>query len=80
VAHCRSVDDDKNEASPKPMLLKVEAVCVMLSLSRSSVYALMRSGELKSTLIGPNQRRIPATAVEAYVAGLTASTPRRAAS
>ena len=80
MAHCRSVNDDKNEASPQPLLLKVEAVGVMLSVSRSYVYALMRSGELKSVLIGPNQRRIPYTEVEAYVAGLKASIPSRAAS
>jgi excisionase family DNA binding protein len=80
VAHCRSVDDDKNEVSPKPMLLKVEAACELLSCSRSYLYRLMRSGELGSTLIGPNQRRIPVTEIEAYVAGLQASNPRREAS
>jgi excisionase family DNA binding protein len=52
----------------------------MLSCSRTRLYALMRSGELGSTLIGPNQRRIPVTEIEAYVARLKASTPRRAAS
>lgn len=46
----------------------VEEVAKNCRLSRSRVYALIASGELRSIKIG-RLRRIPASAVEEFVAG-----------
>ena len=53
-----------------PLLLKPEEAAVVLRLSRTKVYALIRSEELVSVKIG-GARRIPMAALVAYVAALT---------
>lgn len=53
-----------------PSLLTVEDVAGSLSLCRPAMYELMRTGALNSVQIGV-RRRIPVTAVDAYVAQLT---------
>ena len=53
-----------------PALLTVDEAATALSLSRSAVYELMRSGDLTSVQIGA-RRRIPVKAIDAYVAQLT---------
>lgn len=51
------------------LLLKPEEVAERLSVGRTSVYDLLRSGRLESVRIGAS-RRVPAEAVEAFVKGL----------
>lgn len=53
-------------ADSEKLLLTPEDVAQRLSVGRSTVYALMRAGELRSVRIG-RLRRIPVGAVRAYV-------------
>ena len=53
-----------------PSLLTVDEAAAALSLSRTAVYELMKSGDLASVQIGV-RRRVPVTAVDSYVARLT---------
>jgi excisionase family DNA binding protein len=53
------------------VLLRPEEVAQALSVSRSTVFLLMRSGELRSVKFGKS-RRVPVDAVTEYVAGLSA--------
>jgi hypothetical protein len=58
----------------RTMLLKPAEAMTELRVSRATLFKLLRSGpngeppEIESFLIGPNARRIPRTALEAYVA------------
>ena len=51
------------------LLLKVEEAAQMLSLSRKTLYDLIRRGEMASLKIG-GSRRIPLTALHAFIARL----------
>jgi len=51
-------------------MLTVPEVMAKLKVSRWTVYKLIRSGELDSVLVGDRCRRIPQSALEAYVARL----------
>lgn len=53
------------------LLLRPEEVAQALSVGRTTVFELMRSGELRSVKIGKS-RRIPTEAVREYLAGLGA--------
>lgn len=54
----------------EPSLLTVEEAGLMLSLSRTATYyALISAGRIGSVQIG-TRRRVPANAIEAYIAGL----------
>jgi excisionase family DNA binding protein len=53
------------------LLLRPEEVAQALGIGRTTVFELMRSGELRSVKIGVS-RRILAEAVTEYVAGLSA--------
>ncbi len=50
-----------------PMLLRAEEVARLLSLGRSTVFALMKSGELPSVRIG-RAVRVPREAIDEFVA------------
>lgn len=52
-----------------PALLSAVAAAGYLMVSRTTIFALIKSGELTSVLIG-SARRIPRSACDAYVAGL----------
>ncbi|MEV4379777.1 helix-turn-helix domain-containing protein [Streptosporangium sp. NPDC049644] len=54
---------------PDLMLLRPEKAAELLSVGRTTVYALMRSGALRSVRIG-TLRRIPPTALVEFVAHL----------
>jgi excisionase family DNA binding protein len=66
-------DDDPNPLAPDEgvprLLLKVPQACLALGVSRSQLYALMKSGEITGILVGPHQRRIPVTEIQAYISG-----------
>jgi excisionase family DNA binding protein len=51
-------------------LLTVPQAMNVLKVSRWTLYNLIRSGELASIVIGVRCRRIPATALNAYVTRL----------
>lgn len=63
--------DQPAHASPfiRPALLTVPEAMSALRLSRATVYDLIRSGELGSVKVG-RSRRIPAQAVQTFVARL----------
>ncbi|MBW4719635.1 helix-turn-helix domain-containing protein [Saccharothrix obliqua] len=52
-------------------LLSVEEAAHQLSVSRTTMYALLKSGDVTSVLIG-RLRRIPLDALRAYIQRLTA--------
>jgi excisionase family DNA binding protein len=54
----------------RPSLLTVEQAAEALGLSRSAVYTLISSGQLRSVRIG-SRRRVPIRAVDAFVTALT---------
>jgi excisionase family DNA binding protein len=63
-------------AEPERLLTPEEVAAKWLSIGRTTVYDLMRRGELRSVRIGKS-RRIPASAVEAYISRLLADqTPK----
>lgn len=75
--HLRS--DGAAPAAGRRLLLTVPAAAERLSLSRSTVYELIRRGELASVKVGAT-RRIPADALDAFRAARTGfEEPRRAA-
>jgi excisionase family DNA binding protein len=51
-------------------LLTVPEAMALLKVSRWTVYNLIRSGELTSILVGERCRRIPTSALDAYVTRL----------
>jgi excisionase family DNA binding protein len=57
---------------PEPRrMLTVEQAAEALGIGRTSMFALIKSGEVKSVRIG-HSRRVPADAIAAYVAWLVA--------
>lgn len=54
----------------QPLLMTLDQTAEALSLSRSSIQRLIKSGMLPSVKVG-GSRRIPTTAVSEYVADLT---------
>ena len=61
------------EAATPAILLRPEEAARMLRVSRSAIYGLIASGELRSITIG-RRRRIPPKALEDYVARQLAAT------
>ena len=57
------------DAAATKLLLKVEEAAQLLSLSRKTIYDLIRRGELASLKIG-GSRRIPLTELHAFIARL----------
>lgn len=51
-------------------LLTVPEAMALLKVSRWTLYNLIRSGELTSIVVGERCRRIPASALDAYVTRL----------
>lgn len=65
-----SQDTTPTRGTPRVMLT-VEQAAAALSVGRTTVFALIKSGELRSLLIG-RLRRIPLDEIQAYTARLTA--------
>jgi excisionase family DNA binding protein len=59
-----------NAVAPAPPLPKImyraEEAAALMSLSRTAVYALIRSGDLDAVKIG-HRRRIPSSSIDDYV-------------
>lgn len=58
---------ERGQVVPEPLLLRVEEAARMLSLSRTTVYLLLESGQLPSIKCG-TARRIPRTALDEWIA------------
>lgn len=65
-----SETDEPTLAAATLSLLTVEDVAERLRMSRTAVFALLRGGSLRSVQIG-NRRRVPAAALDDYVASLS---------
>jgi excisionase family DNA binding protein len=57
--------------TPQRLLYTPDTAGAILDVGRTTIYALIASGELKSVKIG-RSRRIPASALEDYINKLTA--------
>jgi len=64
VEHLQS---ERGQVIAEPLLLRVEEAARMLSLSRTTVYELMESGQLPSIKCG-TARRIPRAALDEWIA------------
>lgn len=62
-------NNTKAYAGQEKLLLTVEGAALQLSLSRSTVYELLASGEIRSLKIG-RCRRIPQNALAEFVSKL----------
>jgi excisionase family DNA binding protein len=60
------MQQDGTTAVVEPLLVKVDEAERILSLSRSTIYELLRRGELASVKVGA-ARRIPMTALRKWV-------------
>ena len=65
VFHLQGVED----VDQTPRLLSVKMACQILGLSRTSLYALMASGQIRSVTVG-RRRFIPREAIEEFIAAL----------
>jgi excisionase family DNA binding protein len=60
-----------------PRLLSIKLACQSLGLSRTSLYTLMASGQLRSVTVG-RRRFVPREAIEEFIARLLAEYRRSA--
>jgi excisionase family DNA binding protein len=60
------IERDHERTTIEPLLVRVEEAARILSLSRSTIYEMMDSGELPSVRHGA-ARRIPVAALRAWV-------------
>ena len=65
-------DDEGARLTLSPLLLRAEEAASVLSICRTKVYELLRSGQLESVQIG-SSRRIPVAAINEYVERLRRS-------
>jgi excisionase family DNA binding protein len=54
-----------------PLLLSIKQTCRLLGLGRTSLYALMGSGQLRSVTVG-RRRFVPREAIDEFIARLPA--------
>jgi excisionase family DNA binding protein len=65
-----SVDLLNGEADYEvPRLLSIKCACRILGISRTSLYALMASGQLRSVTIG-RRRFVPSDAIDEFITAL----------
>jgi excisionase family DNA binding protein len=62
-------EDHAGPGSPAPVLLTVAEACTALRISRWTLYRLIHTNQLRTVKIG-TARRVPAAAIEQFVAGL----------
>jgi excisionase family DNA binding protein len=63
--------DTATPAAPPRTLLTVEAAATHLSIGRTTMYALIKTGAIESVRVG-RLRRVPAEAINDYIARLAA--------
>ncbi len=63
--------DTATPAAPPRTLLSVEAAATQLSIGRTTMYALLKTGAIESVRVG-RLRRVPAEALTAYTTRLIA--------
>jgi len=63
------VTPDPASLPPTRTLLSVEAAATQLSIGRTTMYALIKTGAIESVRVG-RLRRVPASALTDYVARL----------
>ena len=63
------VTPDPASLPPTRTLLSVEAAATQLSIGRTTMYALLKTGAIESVRVG-RLRRVPASALTDYVARL----------
>jgi len=63
------VDVTPDPPGPTRTLLSVEAAATQLSIGRTTMYALIKTGAIESVRVG-RLRRVPASALTDYVARL----------
>lgn len=56
----------------EPMLLTHREAAKKIGISKSKLYKLLRSGEIRNLVLGPQERRIALDECEAYVERLKA--------
>ncbi len=47
--------------------LRIDEACAVLGVGRSSIYALMRNGRLGFVRLAGGRRRIPSSAIDAFI-------------
>jgi excisionase family DNA binding protein len=57
------------ERNQTPRLLSVASACQILGLSRTSLYALMASGQIRSVTVG-RRRFVPSDAIDEFITAL----------
>ena len=57
------------EGNQTPRLLSVASACQILGLSRTSLYAQMASGRIRSVTVG-RRRLVPREAIDEFIASL----------
>jgi excisionase family DNA binding protein len=65
------VDVTPDSPGPTRTLLSVEAAATQLSIGRTTMYALLKTGAIESVRVG-RLRRVPAEALTAYTTRLIA--------
>jgi excisionase family DNA binding protein len=65
--------------NPDALLLTVEEASVRMSIGRTLMYSLVRSGAIRSVKVGDRLRRVPAEALTEYIAAQFAGDARPAA-
>jgi excisionase family DNA binding protein len=56
----------------EPLMLTYKEAAKKMGVSLSKLYKLLRTGEVRSLKLGPQERRIPMSECQAYVARLVA--------
>ena len=68
---------EPHPATPDALLLTVEEAAAKLGVQRTTMFKLMRSGEVRSVHVG-RLRRVPVACLDEYVAHLLAEEPQAA--
>jgi excisionase family DNA binding protein len=69
--HARGAAPRKERPGRQPDLerkaLRIDEACAVLGVGRSSIYSLMRDGRLGFVRLAGGRRRIPTSAIDAFI-------------